>query len=267
MLKIKKFHFKKKYKFKKKLFKKFIIKKELRVLKFKKNYHLLYSDSNFKYIYSFFRVKSLNCYNLNFCNYLNNNLDKNYIINYLQDLDIYNNFNSLKCYNNKYNFFLVNQLLNQIIKKGKKLNSIKSLISSLSNIYIDFFKDSDIIKSYQNLNQYSSYIINDNNPFNINNILNWIIEIYKPSFDIKCINVEKKYKKLYKTNRTFKLVYIPTKLRTRLSLKHIANAIDFNSNIKLNNRIYDVLLDMFLNHKKSYLYSRKLFIYNTVFKL
>jgi hypothetical protein len=102
---------------------------------------------------------------------------------------------------------------------------------------------------------------------NLNFLLNWIITIYKPVFDVKAFNVPKISKKKSDVLMIFKIVYLPDKNRLKVAFRHIGLDIKKNNSNCFNSRVSDSLLDILLNYKKSYLYSRKMYIYEQVMEL
>jgi hypothetical protein len=65
----------------------------------------------------------------------------------------------------------------------------------------------------------------------------------------------------------FKIIYLPDKNRLKVAFRHIGLDIKKNSLNCFNSRVSDSLLDILLNYKKSYLYSRKMYIYEQVMEL
>lgn len=65
----------------------------------------------------------------------------------------------------------------------------------------------------------------------------------------------------------FKIVYLPDKNRLKVAFRHLSLDIKKNNSNMLNKRVSDSLLDILLNYKKSYLYSRKMYIYEQVMEL
>lgn len=155
-----------------------------------------------------------------------------------------------------------------LIKNGNRLNSINNTLKSISNIYNTLsYSNIDDLSSYFFINQFKHYIDTTNDIYNINFLLHWIINIYKPVFDIKCFNVPKMYSKNSDKSVLFKIMYISEKSRLKVAYKHIAVCIKKNESNKLNNRITNILLDTLLNYKDSYLYNRKMYIYEQAMEL
>nr|YP_740734.1 Ymf63 [Tetrahymena malaccensis]ABI51643.1 Ymf63 [Tetrahymena malaccensis] len=170
-----------------------------------------------------------------------------------------------KKFNYKYKYSMFTYFIPFLIKNGKKLNTINFIIKGISNIY-DSLKYNKItqFETYSYVNQFKHYIDTADDVYNINFLIHWIINIYKPVFDVKCFNVPKIHKKKSAKTVLFKIVYLSEKNRLKTAYKHISTCIRQDNSSKLNNRITNVFLDLLLNYKKSYLYTRKMYIYEQV---
>ena len=126
---------------------------------------------------------------------------------------------------------------------------------------------SDFNSNYSYFTEFKYYILTSDDTKNINYLLNWILTIYKPVFDIKAFNVPKITKKKNDKILIFKISYLPEKNRLKTAFKHISLDVKKNASNKLNFRMYNSFLDILLNYKKSYLYSRKMYIYQQVMEL
>ena len=205
--------------------------------------------------------------------YLSDNLNNSYsdskfsqFESYLSNLELFNTELSIKKFEYKYKYNLLTKFIPFLIKNGKKLKTINNILLAVSNLYRGLNSDS-CFKDYAFLNEFKYYILTTKDTNNFNYLLNWIITIYKPVFDIKAFNVPKISKK--KTDKTliFKIVYLPEKNRLKVAYKHISLDIKKNNLNNLNDRISESILDILLNYKKSYLYSRKMYIYEQVMEL
>ena len=186
---------------------------------------------------------------------------------YLSSLNLYNTPNLSK-FNYKYKYSLITKIIPFLIKSGNKLFTVNNYLKAMSNIYnILLSNNSSILKNYSYINEFKYYIMTTKNTNNINFLLNWITIIYKPVFDIKAFNVPKISKKKNDKTLLFKIIYLPEKNRLKTSFKHISLDIKKNNYNSLNHRISDSFLDILLNYKKSYLYSRKMYIYQQVMDL
>lgn len=185
---------------------------------------------------------------------------------YLSILNLFDFSQISKNFEYKYKYTLLSKFIPFLIKNGKKLKTINSIFKASSNIY-RALNCNNSLKEYAFLNEFKYYILTSKDTNNLNYLLNWIITIYKPVFDIKAFNVPKISKK--KTDKTllFKIVYLPDKNRLKIAFKHISLDIKKNNSNILNTRISNSFLDILLNYKKSYLYTRKMYIYEQVMEL
>ena len=142
-----------------------------------------------------------------------------------------NKYNSIKLYLHNFYFLAIKDSisiikfskkykLNTIINfssylqnSGLKLYCIKNINQVISNIYMFIHnKDKLLLTSdyntIDNSNQLVNFIENSTNIKNINFFFIWLIERYKPTFDVKCVSIEKKKKKKKKTNKIFNFQYI-----------------------------------------------------------
>lgn len=181
-------------------------------------------------------------------------------------LNLFDFSQNLKKFEYKYKYSLLSRFIPFLIKNGKKLTTINNILFAVANIYSSL-NNKNLLKEYAFINEFKHYILTSKDTNNINYLLNWIITIYKPVFDIKAFNVPKISKK--KTDKTllFKIVYLPDKNRLKVAFKHISLDIKKNSSNDFHNRISNSFLDILLNYKKSYLYSRKMYIYEQVMEL
>lgn len=185
---------------------------------------------------------------------------------YITVLNLFDFSQNLKKFEYKYKYSLLSKFTPFLIKNGKKLTTINNILIAIANIYSSL-NNTNLLKEYAFINEFKHYILTSKDTNNLNYLLNWIITIYKPVFDIKAFNVPKISKK--KTDKTllFKIVYLPDKNRLKVAFKHISLDIKKNNSNDFNNRISNSFLDILLNYKKSYLYSRKMYIYEQVMEL
>jgi len=185
---------------------------------------------------------------------------------YISTIELFDFSLNIKNFEFKYKYSLLTKIIPFLIKNGKKLKTINNFLMSMSNIYRSL-NNNNLLKEYLFINEFKYYILTTKNTNNLNFILNWIVTIYKPVFDIKAFNVPKVSKKKSDVLMIFKVVYLPDKNRLKVAFKHISLDIKKNNSNELHNRISNSLLDILLNYKKSYLYSRKMYIYEQVMEL
>lgn len=165
----------------------------------------------------------------------------------------------------KYKYSMLTYFIPFLLKNGKKLQTINNISNSISNIYKNLnYNNVSNFNNFSYINQFKHYIDTTDDVYNINFLIHWIINIYKPVFDVKCFNIPKVHKKKSDKSVLFKVLYLSDKNRLKTAYKHIAINIKKDQSNKLNNRIINTFLDMLLNYKKSYLYTRKIYIYEQV---
>lgn len=263
---------------------------KIKLVKNKKNYtKKLYKLKLYKlkFFYNFktnsnFYANKLNDYQ----NYLNN-LGQNkifyveYASDYLEDQFSLSKFHTFDSYLTaielinydyikgkfilKYKYSMLTYFVPFLLKNGKKLYTINSILNSISSIYQNLnYNNVNNFNNYSYINQFKHYIDTTDDVYNINFLIHWIINIYKPVFDIKCFNIPKMHKKKSDKSVLFKVLYLSDKNRLKTAYKHISINIKKDNSSDFNNRISNTFLDMLLNYKKSYLYTRKMYIYEQV---
>nr|NP_149382.1 ymf63 [Tetrahymena thermophila]AAK77579.1 ymf63 [Tetrahymena thermophila]6Z1P_Bh Chain Bh, Ymf63 [Tetrahymena thermophila SB210] len=184
---------------------------------------------------------------------------------YLTSLELIDCTFLKKKFNYKYKYSMFTYFIPFLIKNGKKLSTINFILKGISTIYDNLkYNKLSQFESYSYVNQFKHYIDTADDVYNINFLIHWIINIYKPVFDVKCFNVPKVHKKKSAKTVLFKIVYLSEKNRLKTAYKHISTCIRQDNSAKLNNRITNIFLDLLLNYKKSYLYTRKMYIYEQV---
>lgn len=165
----------------------------------------------------------------------------------------------------KYKYSMLSYFIPFLLKNGKKLYTINIMLKAISNIYTNLnYNSIDNLSNYSYINQFKHYIDKTDDVYNLNFLIHWIINIYKPVFDIKCFNLPKIHKKKSEKSVLFKILYLSDKNRLKTAYKHMTINIKKDQANKLEHRIINTFLDMLLNYKKSYLYTRKMYIYEQV---
>lgn len=182
------------------------------------------------------------------------NLNKNYYRKYKNIF--YVSFN---------NFFL--KLIQLILKGGLKEKFFLKILIVFKYFFFLFLKKfSHFFKNknfYIMISSFFKFILNFHD---INFVLYWILLIIKPTFFIKCVQIDKKYRKKFKKRFNFKFVYIIQKKRENIALRWLfLNTCNYNG-LNFFEKFLKNLLDTFLNGKKSQLFLKKKFILKKVFK-
>jgi len=197
------------------------------------------------------------------------NTDRHLTIDYYLNMIELINFNYINGrFVTKYKYSMLTYFIPFLIKNGKKLQTLNSVLNSLSFIYHSLkFTNNSNFENFFFLDQFKHYLSTTEESYNLNTLLNWIISIYKPVFDIKAFNIPKIHKKKSDKLLLFKILYLSDKNRLKTAYKHISVVIRKDTSSKLNTRIINTMLDMLLNYKKSYLYCRKIYIYEQAMEL
>lgn len=111
----------------------------------------------------------------------------------------------------------------------------------------------------------NSFFLNFNF-FKINLILEFLINLLNPIFDIECHDIPKKYKKKSKQQFSFKIKYLNTNLRKKRALKWLyLYSLNFDEKLFFK-KIFKSIFFTFLEGKNSFLYKKKIQIYKKVIK-
>lgn len=183
-------------------------------------------------------------------------------------------FSKIKYINNQHlsvkrhkNIPPINRFLMVLMRHGLKIKYLNYLNTAISDIYFSFFYfDKQISSVYGNYMNAINFVSQKFNFFKISTILNFLIALLEPFFFLKFEKIQKKYKKKYKKNFIAKVVYIRPHKRLNLVLRALMNYISLFSQFELSNRLSSSLLKTIVENKTSFLYKRKIFMYNKVFK-
>lgn len=168
------------------------------------------------------------------------------------------NYIKLNFFNNYVNFFFKDGL-----KKKIKLQLLKSF-----NFFFLFFTTNSIQwSSYQgNIDILKNSFFLNLNFFKINLILEYLVNLLNPIFDVECHNIPKTYKKKSKKNFFFKLKYLNYNLRKKRALKWLyLYSLNFNDRLFFK-KIFKSIFFTFLEGKNSFLYKKKIQIYKKIIK-
>ena len=171
---------------------------------------------------------------------------------------------SKKFYTNKQTS---NLFLNFIFKSGMKKSRKKDLLTAFNYFFFVFFNKSVV---WDGLNQQIEMLkcsfFKDTNYFDVNYILYWLSNFLNPVFEVVCHSVPKKYKKKLKKNYFFKLKYNYSVTRERKAFQWLTvYSNDFNDR-NLSKRLLKSLFFTFIKGKNSFLYTKKIQIYNRFLK-
>ena len=160
-----------------------------------------------------------------------------------------------------------NLFLNFIFKSGMKKARKRDLLVAFNYFFFVFFNKSVVWEGMkQQIDMLRCSFFKDTNYFDINYILYWLSNFLNPVFEIVCHSVPKKYKKKLKKNYFFKLKYNYSVVRKRKAFQWLAiYSNDFNDR-SLSKRLLKSLFFTFIKGKNSFLYTKKIQIYNRFLK-
>lgn len=132
--------------------------------------------------------------------------------------------------------------------------------------YFNISRFTKLEKNYSYINYFYFNLSINQHLYDIYHLNNWIIDLLKPTFYIKCTKVDKKYKKYLKTSYLYKIKYLKIDLRNKLSHRSLSNFIIFNNYFNISQKILFSYIDLLLNYKNSKVYKQKYLVYNKIFK-
>ena len=163
------------------------------------------------------------------------------------------------------NVSILHKLYNLTVYNGNKESYNTHFNFFLKNFYFIFLRFSDDFSKYPEYQNLFSMLENKKSYYNFDFLLNESLREYESLFDIKISKVGKKYK-FTKKKYNFELAYIYKKKRLKNVLKLI-NSFSKNNNIfLLKNKLFLTYLNIILDKKQSFLWGRKLYIYEKALK-
>lgn len=166
----------------------------------------------------------------------------------------------------KYKHSLFTEFVPFLLKNGKKLTLYNRFSDAISTISNNIMRGRYIKANYTFYEQFSFYYKTSNKVKTFNYLLDWYYRVYNPVFDVKCFSKPKK-KKEKGVNKTYKIIFIPEKLRSKIISKHLASYIRSSTGRGLGTRLELVFCDLFFNYRSSFLFKRKIAIYKKLISL
>ena len=162
------------------------------------------------------------------------------------------------------NNLLSQQFINIFIKKGKKIKITHNFNIFLENFFFILINEMNVLKKYKDY-EFFYYLNNINMNFsNIDYILNFYIKKLESIFDIKSKKNDKKSKS--KSKYSYEMKYIPKEKRLKNSLKVFKLYSENFKYYKIWERIFWMLSTTFFDYENSFIFKRRLFIYNKSIK-
>lgn len=164
------------------------------------------------------------------------------------------------------NLMVLKKYYNISVYNGKKELFFNKFNNFLKLFLYLFIKKNEFFLKYSNYNNlYKLFNLKLEN-FDFNFLIKDFIKNYNSIFDIKISKIPKKFKKKFKKKFNFELVYVYNKKRLKYTLKLINNYVKNNNKINLENNFFWSFSDIFLDPKNSFLWKRKVNIYNKAMK-
>lgn len=98
------------------------------------------------------------------------------------------------------------------------------------------------------------------------NILSEMTVILEPIFQLRVEKVNKQFKKIIKKKFTSKVSYVKPYKRLNLALRAVALYLNLFRPYKLHERLYHSFFKTLIEQKQSYLYKRKIYLYERLVK-
>ena len=157
--------------------------------------------------------------------------------------------------------------VNFFFKNGLKKKIKLQLLKSFNFFFLFFLSNNTQWNNFQgNIDILKNSFFLNFNFFKINLILEFLINLLNPVFDVECHNVPQTYKKKSKQNFFFKIKYLNYKLRKKRSLKWLyLYTLDFNDQLFFK-KVFKSIFFTFLEGKNSFLYKKKIEVYKKVIK-
>lgn len=161
----------------------------------------------------------------------------------------------------------LNNYINFFFKSGLKKKIKLQLLKSFNFFFLFFLSNNTQWTSFQgNIDILKNSFFLNFNFFKINLILEFLINLLNPVFDVECHNVPKTYKKKSKKNFFFKIKYLNYNLRKKRALKWLyLYSLDFNDQLFFK-KVFKSIFFTFLEGKNSFLYKKKIEVYKKVIK-
>jgi len=166
----------------------------------------------------------------------------------------------IKSLNLKQNF------TNLITKGGLKLK-YANIVSKSFQIFFFFFKRNDpLFHDFSNFFKWFSFAAKHSYFFSINLLLKIISDFLAPRFIIQCDKLPKRLKKRMKVKYKFRLKYVQFHNDFKKALKWLYFYSKFFNKATLSGRLFYAILFTFFEEKKSFLYLKKIKIYQKMLK-
>ena len=198
-------------------------------------------------------------YFLNFCFFKYNKINKN---NFVKSINKkLKNFKDKSFIRDK-NVTILKKYYNISVYNGKKESFFQNFNNFIKFFFFIFIKKNSFFNNYVNYNNLFKLLELKKINFDFNFLIKDFIFEYSSIFDIQICKVPKKYKLKFKKKFTFELKYIYNKKRLKYTLKLLNNSVKHKQKFNLNTKLFWVFVELLLDPKNSFLWKRKINIYN-----
>ena len=165
------------------------------------------------------------------------------------------------------NMDISDKFLNFFLRRGLKIQYLKSLNLGISGFYFFyFFFNKFLSKQHMDYSSVFNLIPNFIGFYYFPKMLNFFSNLLEPFFYLKVKRVEKKYRKKLKKKFVSETVYIKPQKRIGLVLRSLLYYTNIFSHNSVSERLSWALFKTLTEQKNSYLYKRKIYMYTKMFK-
>lgn len=164
------------------------------------------------------------------------------------------------------NLSIFDRFLNLFFKDGLRLKYLNYFNKSIQQIYhtLYFFWKTLTFAQYVYID---SLFSSEKHNYDIFSALIYEMTVLlEPMFQMRVEKVNKQFKKVIKKRFTSKIIYVKPNKRLHLAMKAIILYLNLFKPHKINERFYHSLFKTLVEQKQSYLYKRKIYLYNRLIK-
>lgn len=157
-------------------------------------------------------------------------------------------------FNNKTNHKLLKKFSPYFFKNGYKKTFFKNMRLWVQSIY-----DKSLLTALNYNTEEFFYNINKNKKLkNVNLLFNSLLKNFQLGFNIKCIEVDKRYRKLLKQKYTYEINYLTKQKKNLFFFKNLYLIINKSNHRKLDIKMFKHFNQLIFNFKESEMFKIKL---------
>ena len=161
----------------------------------------------------------------------------------------------------------LNRFLSFLFRKGSKIKYLNYLNSGINFLFFSFFFfDKNLTENHKGYSETVELIPSFTNFYSIDIILQHFINLLEPFFYLRIKRVEKKFRKHLKKKFLAHPAYVNPSKRTNLVLKSLSYYINLFPSFYFSERVGYSLFKTLIEHRESYLYKRKIYMYSKIFR-